>query len=914
MSAPLRLLVLGTAGTGKTFTLKCAVEAARSIFKSFDSVLMVAHTGVAAANMGGGAATINSVFKFASNNMEEDLDGDRLNELVESLSKTRLIIIDEISTVGSAQLEMISRRLEQVAKSIHQRSFNKLDPPSFDGFGNFGIVLVGDFGQIPPVLATSLLGQTLQESSHSGLRSRAIQGQRRFQAFDQIICLKRIYRQKVQDDYKDSTIRLRDAVCTPDDWKLWKSHEIQNDAALRSDSLDDDFLVGALHLTIENSVCGAINGEKLKKISLQEKRDVKLKVVLRCKATHNDDRGRHKPASDFRNLRDSIHMALLAPVMLTQNQLYDVNTVSVGLMNGARGVIVAVLYNDQSGYPDGKQHCPMPEYVIVHFPSYSGMPFFEGCPTTWVPIPQVCITHKERKALIRTATPLRLSWAMTVHKAQGLTAKEGCVVDLRVRSKRNPIALPGLAFVAWTRTESFDRLAFRDLPPLLDFFERRQHKDFKQREKFELQATKKHEAYALSQGVTQEQEIQQHYAYTERKKGSPLCEDEKQEIKTILTRQGMQPLSQELEKWIAEHEGAVGGSTLQSIARSFKGKRAKAASEGIKDTSKIRTAQQSKNKREKKDFDLSEDLYKPLLLTMGFDEGVVKAVLNVGVLDLNWIVDQCLEESPEVVLPLKQTESDYLKKNCDAIGLALRSTEDASAVERKKKLARRRSCKKKTFSILMPTSHVYLSYIARANSLYPRKEWNVWDFGIAADNSINACFWLSVVAGLSRMSEHYASSDTELSVFLQDTQALKEVSLETLSVESRPVAGNDLLGKLARRLRILVCGENGYMLQKENVCRWAPAFAYLQQEHDFSASFSDYVHWVRRVADCEYADELVLSATAEMLKVELSVLPYTPPGAKSQWAVWNSQNSQQLELESNRILLGNDDVHYVLLF
>jgi hypothetical protein len=214
----------------------------------------------------------------------------------------------------------------------------------------------------------------------------------------------------------------------------------------------------------------------------------------------------------------------------------------------------------------------------------------------------------------------------------------------------------------------------------------------------------------------------------------------------------------------------------------------------------------------------------------------------------------------------------------------------------------------------MPTSHVYLSYIARANSLYPRKEWNVWDFGIAADSSINACFWLSVVAGISRMSEHYASSDTELSVFLQDARALKEVSLETLSVESRPVAGNDLLGKLARRLRILVCGENGYMLQKENVCRWAPAFAYLQQEHDFSASFSDYVHWVRRVADCEYADELVLSATAEMLKVELSVLPYTPPGAKSQWAVWNSQNSQQLELESNRILLGNDDVHYVLLF
>ena len=177
------------------------------------------------------------------------------------------MIIDEISTVRSAQLEMISRRLEQVSKSMHQRSFSQLESASFNGYGNFGIVLVGDFGQIPPALATSLLGQTLQETSRSGLRSRAIQGQRRFQAFDHVICLKRIYRQKVEHAYKDSTIRLTDAACTPDDWKLWKSHEIQEDAALRSDIMGHDFLATALHLTIQNSVCGAINGDKLKRIS-----------------------------------------------------------------------------------------------------------------------------------------------------------------------------------------------------------------------------------------------------------------------------------------------------------------------------------------------------------------------------------------------------------------------------------------------------------------------------------------------------------------------------------------------------------------------------------------------------------------------------------------------------------------------
>ena len=206
------------------------------------------------------------------------------------------------------------------------------------GFGSFGILLVGDFGQLPPVQATSLLGHSVQESAQSGLRSKALQGQRRFQDFNfnDVICLKRIYRQKKSDSYKDSTVRLRDAVCTPDDWALWKSHELQDDDTACG-TLHKDVLSTALHLTVENSVCGSTNGAKLKAISLQHKSDQKLNVVLKCRATHTDDRGRMKSASDFRNLKDTVHLSLLAPVMLTQNIIFGVNTVSLGLMNGARG-------------------------------------------------------------------------------------------------------------------------------------------------------------------------------------------------------------------------------------------------------------------------------------------------------------------------------------------------------------------------------------------------------------------------------------------------------------------------------------------------------------------------------------------------------------------------------------------------
>ena len=71
---------------------------------------------------------------------------------------------------------------------------------------------------------------------------------------------------------------------------------------------------------------------------------------------------------------------------------------------------------------------------------------------------------------------------------------------------------------------------------------------------------------------------------------------------------------------------------------------------------------------------------------------------------------------------------------------------------------------------------------------------------------------------------------------------------------------------------------------------------------------------MHRVAESEYADELVLSATAEMLQLELVVAPYTPDGSDSQWSVWNSQSLLRSGRDAPRILLGNDDVHYVLLF
>ena len=111
------MLLLGTAGTGKTHTAKAAVMGARRVLGTFDAVKMVAHTGVAAANLGGGATTIDSLFQIQD---ASDLGSEALDRLVEVLRCTELLVIDEISMVGAGQFEMISRRLEQVAKALWQ--------------------------------------------------------------------------------------------------------------------------------------------------------------------------------------------------------------------------------------------------------------------------------------------------------------------------------------------------------------------------------------------------------------------------------------------------------------------------------------------------------------------------------------------------------------------------------------------------------------------------------------------------------------------------------------------------------------------------------------------------------------------------------------------------------------------------
>ena len=134
-----------------------------------------------------------------------------------------------------------------------------------------------------------------------------------------------------------------------------------------------------------------------------------------------------------------ICLAQSARVMLTSNLWVD-----VGLVNGAMGTIRAICYRS-GGPPD------LPISVMVHFDNYSGPTLHDGT----VPITPLCRTWSSSGGQCsRLQLPLKLAWAVTIHKSQGLTLDK-VVIDVGKREFSS-----GLTFVACSRVRQLKDLLF----------------------------------------------------------------------------------------------------------------------------------------------------------------------------------------------------------------------------------------------------------------------------------------------------------------------------------------------------------------------------------------------------------------------------------------------------------------------
>jgi hypothetical protein len=142
---PLYLFLTGGAGTGKTFTAKVLYQAIIRIYdKQLDSDLyktkgiIIAPTGKAAFNAGG--ITAHSIFQLPCNSSKMlPLDSNTLDNLAKKLDQLQLLLIDEVSLLGSRMLYNIDRRLRQIKHTPTKP------------FGNVDIIFCGDFYQAQPI-------------------------------------------------------------------------------------------------------------------------------------------------------------------------------------------------------------------------------------------------------------------------------------------------------------------------------------------------------------------------------------------------------------------------------------------------------------------------------------------------------------------------------------------------------------------------------------------------------------------------------------------------------------------------------------------------------------------------------------------------------------------------------------------
>ena len=280
------------------------------------------------------------------------------------------------------------------------------------------MILFGDPGQLPPVADKPLYHA--KPSNDVGE-----QGYQTYRMFDQVVKL--TVNQRVQGmsseqvTFRDLLLRLRKGESTIEDWKLLLTR--QPSAITNLDEFKD-----ATRLFYSNEQVANYDHDQLNKLD---------HPVANINARHSSASAKKIPAEDMSGLEPVVFLAKGAKVMLTMN-LWS----SVGLCNGATGTVIDFIFEGNHRPPD------LPVAVIVQFDNYRG-PSFDDTQPSYVPICPITISSESQNGFHeRQQLPLRLAWALTIHKSQGLTLSKAWI-DIGKSEKT-----AGVSYVAISRVKT----------------------------------------------------------------------------------------------------------------------------------------------------------------------------------------------------------------------------------------------------------------------------------------------------------------------------------------------------------------------------------------------------------------------------------------------------------------------------
>ena len=411
--SPLHMLIYGTAGTGKSYLIRSITQVLGT------SCILTGTTGMAAFNICG--TTVHSALKLPIHRSNhKDLQGTSLQQLQLKLKDKHYIIIDEMSMIGQRMLAWIDKRLRQAS--------GQLSKP----FGGLSIILIGDFGQLPPVCDRPLYAN-IPFNTHN-ISPLKLHGYTMYQLFQQVVILDQIFRQSGTDPkilhFKNLLSRLRDGQITLEDWHTLLSRT--PDKAANTAHFTD-----AVRLYYDRESTSLFNLEKLQSLGTP---------IATIKAIHSSPAAASAKPDDAGGLYPTIHLAKGARVMLTTNLWQQ-----VGLCNGAAGTVHEFIYVEGQSPPN------LPIAVLVNFDDYIGPIFLQHQPKC-IPIPPITSEWQSTKGHhSRQQIPLLPRHAITIHKSQGQTLQKA-VIDI---GKAELSA--GCTFVALSRVKSLEDILIQPM-------------------------------------------------------------------------------------------------------------------------------------------------------------------------------------------------------------------------------------------------------------------------------------------------------------------------------------------------------------------------------------------------------------------------------------------------------------------
>lgn len=399
------IFLTGKAGTGKTTFLR------NIIAKTHKRAVIVAPTGIAAINASG--VTIHSLFQLPfgafvprivpGQQLPSGVPYNTPKSLVRHLSMNaikrrilldlELLVIDEVSMLRADLLDAIDFVLRYVRRNN-------------ENFGGIQVLFIGDLYQLPPVVKNQeqeLLGKFYQSPF-----------------FFDALCLKanppiyveleKIYRQ-ADETFISLLNNLRNNLPTEQDIALLKSHYQEN----HKPNLNDNYIT----LTTHNSKADALNRNSLN--------ELKGKSYFYHAAIDKEF------AENAYPIDKTLELKVGAQVMFIKNDPKGEQR----FFNGKLAVVTDLKSDYIEVLPEGNKYpIALEQYV-------------------WKNIRYTTNKHtneiEEEEIGTFTHYPLKLAWAITVHKSQGLTFDKA-IVDI------GDAFAPGQIYVALSRLRSLDGL------------------------------------------------------------------------------------------------------------------------------------------------------------------------------------------------------------------------------------------------------------------------------------------------------------------------------------------------------------------------------------------------------------------------------------------------------------------------